>query len=181
MRIIGGAWGGRQFHPPKLAPTRPTTDIAKEALFNILQHRIDFASISFLDLFAGTGQITLEVASRGCTDLVAIDKFPKSVHFVRATLQTMGADGATVLKGDVFRYLTHCDRTFDLVFAGPPYPLPNIPDIPRLVVDDGVLAPGGMLVLEHDPSHDFSTHPCFDRVKNYGQTHFSFFHQPEIS
>jgi 16S rRNA (guanine(966)-N(2))-methyltransferase RsmD len=177
MRIIGGKFKGRRFNPPaKNWPTRPTTDFAKEGLFNILTNTFDFSELRVLDLFGGTGNHSYEFISRGCTDVTYVDKFPGCVSFVRKTAQTLGIDAELqIVRADVFRFIKQPQDPYDYIFAGPPYPLPNIPDIPDLIFAGQLLKPGGWLVLEHNPQHDFQQHPHFLQARNYGTTIFSIF------
>lgn len=177
MRIISGQFKGRRFNPPADKwPTRPTTDFAKEGLFNILQNKIDFEEVKMLDLFGGTGNHTYEFISRGCREVTYVDKFPACVSFVKTTVKTLGIESlVTVLKMDVFDFLKSNTRSYDYIFAGPPYPLPNLNDIPDKIFSSNVLAKGGLFVLEHNPNHDFSQHEHFQYQRNYGTTIFSFF------
>lgn len=179
MRIIGGQFKGRRFTPPADKwPTRPTTDYAKEGLFNILQNRLDFSKLKVLDLFGGTGSHDYEFISRGCKDVTYVDRHGPAVNFVRKTSATLGIEEQlTIIKMDVFRFLNRSPaQPYDYIFAGPPYPLTNIPEIPDIVFEKGFLADGGLFVLEHNPHHDFKDDPrCFE-VRNYGKTIFSFFH-----
>ena len=177
MRIIGGRFKGRRFNPPaKNWPTRPTTDFSKEGLFNILQNNFDFSELRVLDLFGGTGNHSYEFISRGCTDVTYVDKFPGCVAFVKKTAKELAIeDHIRILRGDVFKFIRSAPAPFDYIFAGPPYPLPNIPEIPDLILKKGLLKPGGWHVLEHNPQHDFSNHPNLLQVRNYGTTIFSFF------
>ncbi|MEL6274334.1 MAG: RsmD family RNA methyltransferase [Bacteroidota bacterium] len=178
MRIIGGRFRGRRFHPPADKwPTRPTTDYAKEGLFNILQNRLDFSSLRVLDLFGGTGSHDYEFISRGCQDVTYVDKHGPAVAFVKKTVATLGIEeNITILKMDVFRFLQRPPaQPYNYIFAGPPYPLPNIPDIPDIVFGGGFLAPDGLFVLEHNPHHDFAKDARCTEVRNYGKTIFSFF------
>lgn len=181
MRIISGKFKGRRFYPPADKwPTRPTTDIAKEGLFNILQNHYDFDSVQMLDLFGGTGNHCYEFISRGCTDATYVDKFPACVAFVKKTAETLGIKSELqIVKTDVFKYIEACTRQYDYIFAGPPYALTNIPEIPSLIFDKDLLLPGGWLVLEHNPNHNFKQHPHFSQVRNYGATIFSFFEKEE--
>jgi 16S rRNA (guanine(966)-N(2))-methyltransferase RsmD len=180
MRIIGGKFKGRRFNPPaKNWPTRPTTDFAKEGLFNILTNELDFAAISALDLFGGTGSHGYELISRGCEDVTYVDKFPGAVRFVRKILRELDVEAyMQIEQQDVFRFISSCRRKFDYIFAGPPYPLPNLDSIPDLIFDQGMLHPGGWLVLEHNPHHHFEDHPRFLQLRSYGKTQFSFFEEP---
>lgn len=177
MRIIGGKFKGRRFTPPaKKWPTRPTTDVAKEGLFNILANHFDFSGVKVLDLFGGTGNHCYEFISRGCTDATYVDKFGGAVAFVRRTAKELGVeDYLTIVKSDVFAFMARTGEEYDYIFAGPPYPLPNLDTIPDRVFEHQLLRPGGWLVLEHNPHHDFSEHPHFFQVRNYGKTLFSFF------
>lgn len=177
MRIIGGKLKGRRFEPPAANwPTRPTTDFAKEALFNILNNRIDFEAVRMLDLFGGTGSHCYEFISRGCTDATYVDKFPGCVRFVRQMAAQWGIEAyLKIYQMDVLRFITFTPEQYDYIFAGPPYALPNMEALPDKILNAGLLQPGGLLVLEHNPQHDFSKHPQLTDVRNYGQTHFSFF------
>lgn len=176
MRIIGGTHGGRRINPPTNMPhTRPTTDIAKEGLFNILQNYLDFEAISSLDLFGGTGSISYELASRGCTQQIIIEQDAKMYAFIKKNLQEFGFDHAKVFKQEVFRYLQLCSEPFDFIFAGPPYALSTIDDIPKIIMEKQLLKPNGVFVLEHTPRNNYEQYPGFFRVKNYGTTLFSFF------
>ncbi len=177
MRIIGGKFKGRRFHPPaKNWPTRPTTDYAKEGLFNILTNQFDFSELRVLDLFGGTGSHSYEFISRGCTDVTYVDKFPGCVAFVKRTAQTLAIEEhIQIVRSDVFRFIRSKPAPFDYIFAGPPYPLPNIPEIPDRIIENGLLREGAWLVLEHNPNHDFQKHPHFMQVRNYGKTIFSVF------
>ncbi|MEM8584455.1 MAG: RsmD family RNA methyltransferase [Bacteroidota bacterium] len=178
MRIIGGEFKGRRFHPPADKwPTRPTTDYAKEGLFNILQNQLDFAEIKVLDLFGGTGSHGYEFISRGCRDLTYVDRHGPAVRFVRQTAEKLGiSDYFRIFKMDVFQFIDRQPVSgFDYIFAGPPYPLVRIPEIPDLVLTSELLKPDGLFVMEHNPQHDFKPDPrCVD-VRTYGTTHFAFF------
>jgi 16S rRNA (guanine(966)-N(2))-methyltransferase RsmD len=178
MRIIGGEFGGRRFYPPADKwPTRPTTDVAKEGLFNILQNRFDFADIRFLDLFGGTGSHSIEAISRGCTDATYVDKFKGCVRFVHSlTSELEISDKIHINQYDAFRY---CRKKgigqFGYIYAGPPYPLPTLENIPDLIFTNDLLAPQGLFVLEHDQTNSFTEHPCFTEIRKYGLCHFSLF------
>jgi 16S rRNA (guanine966-N2)-methyltransferase len=181
MRIIGGKFKGRRFNPPADNwPTRPTTDFAKEGLFNILNNQLDFESVRMLDLFGGTGSHSYEFISRGCTDVTYVDKFAACVRFVRKTVETLHIEAnIRVVQMDVFRFIASTSERYDYIFAGPPYALPTIDTIPDLIFERGLLLPGGLFVMEHNPHHDFSRHPYIADVRNYGKTIFSFFRLPE--
>ena len=178
MRIIGGKFRGRRFNPPADKwPTRPTTDFAKEALFNILENTLDFSELRFLDLFGGTGNHSFECISRGCTDVTYVDKFyPCTVFVKKLAAQLQMEQYLKVVRGDALKFMKTNRRPFDYIFAGPPYPLPELGQIPdRLFANEVMLASGGLFVLEHNQHHNFDEHPNFQQVRKYGQTHFSFF------
>ncbi len=175
MRIISGKWGGRRIHPPTNMPhTRPTTDIAKEGLFNILQNRINFEGITTLDLFGGTGCISYELASRGADKLTIIEKDPNMYNFIKKNLESFGAT-AQLLKMDVFSFLQTCTTQYDFIFAGPPYALGTIDELPKIIVAAKLIAPKGFFVLEHTPRNAYENYAGFAFVRNYGTTVFSFF------
>ncbi|MBM3413778.1 MAG: methyltransferase domain-containing protein [Bacteroidetes bacterium] len=176
MRIISGRLGGRRFLPPAHMPhTRPTTDIAKEGLFNILQHRLDFSTIHTLDLFAGTGSISYELASRGTSQLTLVEKDLQQVQFIKKTLAAFAIQNASVMKQDVFQFLQQCTQTFDFIFAGPPYALTSIDELPKIIMSRNLISPGGLFVLEHTSWNDYQSFTGFERERNYGTTVFSFF------
>lgn len=181
MRIISGKFKGRRFTPPADHwPTRPTTDFAKEGLFNILNNILDFEASKVLDLFGGTGSHSYEFVSRGCENVTYVDKFPDAVRFVRKTSQTLGIEPSLrIYQMDVFRYIQHCTEQYDYIFAGPPYGLPTIDTIPDLIFEKNLLLPDGIFVMEHNPNHDFLNHPYLADVRNYGKTIFSFFKKTE--
>lgn len=176
MRIISGTLGGRRIQPPaKMPNTRPTTDIAKEGLFNILQNNFDFENIKTLDLFGGTGSISYELASRGATDLTVIEKDFAMHEFIKKTSQQLNIGNFKVIKMDVFRFLEQCNETFDFIFAGPPYALQNIDELPVLIEQKKLLNKEGWFVLEHTPRNDYNNYPMFAQQRNYGTTIFSIF------
>ncbi|MFN8275885.1 MAG: RsmD family RNA methyltransferase [Chitinophagales bacterium] len=180
MRIIGGSLKARQFHPPQNIPTRPTTDMAKEGLFNVLSNSFNFDNIKVLDLFGGTGSISYELASRGCTDITTVEIFPKCAQFIRKTAKDLRLDGIHVLQQDVFKFIETCTTQYDLIFAGPPYPLPNLATIPDLIFQHQMVEGAGWFVLEHNPDHNFEQHPHFWKSKNYGTTIFAIFRNQDI-
>ncbi|MBL7747888.1 MAG: RsmD family RNA methyltransferase [Chitinophagaceae bacterium] len=176
MRIIGGEHGGRKFNPPNNMPyTRPTTDIAKEGLFNVLQHKLDFETIRSLDLFGGTGSISYELASRGVQDLTIVEKDAAMYEFIKKTATTLQLENFKVIKMDVFKYLQTCTTKFDFIFAGPPYALTAIDDIPKLIFEKQLLNKDGWFVLEHTPRNDYKSFPFYKTERNYGTTIFSTF------
>lgn len=175
MRIISGTNKGRRINPPKNLPVRPTTDFAKEGLFNVLQNRLYFEDIRVLDLFAGTGSITLEFASRGAIMVKSIDLNYRCVDFIRKTVQSLNFDNVMVYKSDVFRFLKNNKESFDLVFADPPYDLAEIETIPDTVFAYNKIAEDGILIVEHSRNTDFSKHEKFVETRKYGNVNFSFF------
>ncbi|MEO6168329.1 MAG: RsmD family RNA methyltransferase [Chitinophagales bacterium] len=175
MRVISGTLGGRKFYPPNHLPTRPTTDFAKTGLFNILNNHFDFTEISFLDLFSGTGNLSYEFASRGAPRIVSIDQDRGAVEFIKKMKQEWKITDLDVQKNDVFKFLEHNREKFDVIFAGPPYPLESIDDIPGKVLEKNILKPNGWFILETDPKHKYAQFPELMQVRNYGQTHFHFF------
>lgn len=176
MRIISGKWGGRRISPPAQMPhTRPTTDIAKEGLFNILQNRMDFEGIESLDLFGGTGCISYELASRGAAQLTLVEKDPIMHAFIKKNAEMLGMENYKVLKMDVFAYLQSCEEDFDFIFAGPPYALGTIDELPKIIISKKMIRKGGFFVLEHTPRNNYEKFEGFSFQRNYGTTLFSFF------
>lgn len=177
MRIIGGSMSGLRFNPPvKNWPTRPTTDISKEGLYNILSNQIDFSEIKFLDLFGGTGNHCYEVISRGCLDATYVDKFPGAVKFAKEmAIKFKIEDRITIHKMNVFTFIQKTELSYDYIFAGPPYGLKGIEDIPDRILQKGLLAKEGLLVMEHNPKVNMDQHNNLVKQRNYGQTIFSFF------
>lgn len=176
MRIIGGEHGGRKFNPPTNMPhTRPTTDIAKEGLFNVLQNNLDFEELKTLDLFGGTGSISYELASRGVENLTIVEKDAVMYEFIKKTATTLRIDGLKVVKMDVFKFIDQCSDKFDFIFAGPPYALTTIDDLPKRIFEKQLLNNGGWFVLEHTPRNDYKTFPFYKTERNYGTTIFSTF------
>ena len=156
-------------------PVRPTTDMAKEALFNILQHRFNFEGLTALDLFAGTGNITLELASRGASSVVAVDIHFKCVQYVGATAKKLQLEAVKAVRADVLKFLGKCTETFDFIFIDPPYDLPQLPQLPELVLDRQLLRPGGTMVLEHPSTRRIPAHAAWVDSRKYGYSSFSFY------
>lgn len=176
MRIISGSLGGRRIQPPANMPhTRPTTDIAREGLFNILHSHIELEGIHTLDLFGGTGCISYELASRGAAELIIVEKDPQMHAFIQKTLRQLGIENARVVRMDVFQFMEHCADRFDLIFAGPPYALASIDRIPDMVFEKKLLKNKGWFILEHTPRNEYKNHPYFKAERNYGTTVFSIF------
>jgi len=176
MRIIGGSHGGRRFNPPANMPyTRPTTDIAKEGLFNILQNMIDFEDIKSLDIFGGTGSISYELASRGAADLTIIERDKNMAAYIKKTATEFGFSNIKLIQIEVFKFLKTCVDQYDFIFAGPPYALVEIDEIPNIIFEKNLVKPEGIFILEHTPRNNYEDHANFIKVKNYGTTLFSFF------
>jgi 16S rRNA (guanine966-N2)-methyltransferase len=175
MRIVSGKYRGRRLTPPANLPVRPTTDFAKEGLFNVLNNLVDFEALRVLDLFAGTGSISFEFISRGAVEVTAVDNNFRCTDFIRKTAAVFGADNLKVIKSNAFVVIKHAPGGYDLIFADPPYDLEGIDLIPGLIMEAGLLAPDGLLVLEHAARYDFSEHPHFDSARHYGSVNFSFF------
>jgi len=228
MRIITGIYKGRRFDIPRSFKARPTTDFAKENIFNVLNSYIDLEGVRALDLFAGTGSISLELLSRGCSQVVSVEADRDHARFIGECVRKLGVTNHQLIRGDVFRYLKSAQKSFNLernaaalplehsgsaalngrrplnrdavaiergsaalnaaqqhlnrgsaafsfIFADPPYALPNLPDIPDLVLQSGILAPGGVFVFEHGKQNNFSSHPCFREHRAYGSVNFTIF------
>ena len=177
MRIITGLYKGRHFDIPRTFKARPTTDFAKENIFNVLAGRIDLDGATALDLFAGTGSISLELLSRGCKQVVSVELDRDHHRFIQQCVAKLPLDGqtATVLRADVFRFVKGCHQQFDLVFADPPYALKELPAIPDLIFGQDLLMPDGLFVFEHGKDYDFSQHPHFVEHRSYGSVNFSLF------
>ena len=176
MRIISGEHGRRRINPPANMPhTRPTTDIAKEGLFNIIANNLAIEELKTLDLFGGTGSISYELASRGAKDLTIVEKDSKMYEFIKKTAIELKLEGFKVLKVDVFRFIEQCTDKYDFIFAGPPYAMGNIDDLPRLIFDKQLLNNKGWFVLEHTPRNDYKKFPFYTTERNYGTTVFSIF------
>jgi 16S rRNA (guanine966-N2)-methyltransferase len=174
MRIIGGTHKGKTIKPPKDLPVRPTTDFAKEGLFNVLNNKLDFEGLQILDLFSGTGHISLEFASRGATQIISIDNHIKCVGFLKSISNQLKMN-IHPIKSEVFDFLKKCHSTFDLIFADPPYELTNINEIHELVFKNKLLHANGLLIIEHGPKTSLDTLEGFDKHKKYGNVNFSFF------
>lgn len=177
MRIIAGSHRGRVLRPPKGLDLRPTTDLAKESLFNILNNHFDFEQLRVLDLFAGTGNISLEFASRGAASVTAVEKNPRCTAYILQTASSLGFDNMRVLRTDVFQLLKKETGPFDLIFADPPYAMNGRENLPALVLEGSLLAPQGWFVMEHDSFVGFKSHPLFVSERVYGKVHFSIFNR----
>ena len=166
--------------PPAGYAARPTTDFAKEGLFNTLVNEIDFEEMAMLDLFSGTGSISYEAASRGCRDIVSVEMNPANARFIKQTAASLGIKGMQVVHHNVFDFLNICTKKFDFVFADPPYALPQLSELPDRVFGSKLLKPEGLFVLEHGRNNDFKEHPFFLEQRTYGSVNFSFFKRREI-
>jgi 16S rRNA (guanine966-N2)-methyltransferase len=176
MRIISGKYGGRKIQPPAQMPhTRPTTDVAKEGLFNIIENNIPIKGLKTLDIFGGTGSISYELASRGAGDLTIIEKDPKMHAFIQQNIHDLDIKNCKVIRMDVFKFLETTGEKFDFIFAGPPYALKNIDDLPVIVRKKKLLNEKGWFVLEHTPANSYEQEPMFKTSRNYGTTVFSIF------
>ena len=177
MRIIGGELGGRKFNPPAKMPfTRPTTDMAKEGLFNILENNLELQELRTLDLFGGTGSISYELASRGVRDLTIVEKDPTMFSFIQKNARELGFESFfRIVRMDVFKFIEQCTDKFGFIFAGPPYALSTIDELPRLVAERGLLEDKGWFVLEHTPRNNYEGYPLYVTQRNYGTTIFSIF------
>ena len=176
MRIITGKYGGRKINPPSKMPyTRPTTDVAKEGLFNIIENNISIRWNKNIDIFGGTGSISYELASRGAGDLTIIEKDVKMHAFIQKSIVDLKIENCRVIKMDVFRFLETTTETYDLIFAGPPYALKNIDDLPVIIREKKLLKQNGWFILEHTPANNYEKFPLFKSSRNYGTTIFSIF------
>ena len=173
MRIIRGKYGRRRFDVPKNITARPTTDFAREDIFNVIENLIDIDGIEALDLFAGTGAISLELLSRGAARVTAIEKAMTQYAFIRRTAEQLGEQNLNLIKGDVFKFLAAPHEKFDFIFADPPYDLPRFGEIPQLVLQADILKPDGFFIIEHSRAYDFSTLPGFVDHRIYGSVNFS--------
>lgn len=175
MRIIGGKYRGRRINPPPGFRARPTTDFARESLFNILSNRVDYEEITVLDLFSGTGSISYEFASRGTKEVHLIEQDVKHIAGIRRIIKDIGFSNIKAVHIDVRAFLRACTTKYDIVFADPPYDLQWLKDIPDLVLNSGVLKEDGFFILEHPRGMTFNRHSLFREHRNYGGVNFSFF------
>ena len=175
MRIIGGKLRGKNILPPQGYKARPTTDFAKEGLFNVLNNEYEMEGLKVLDLFGGTGAISYEFASRGASMVYCVEMLPLHANFIKSQAAKFGMDNLTVVRHNVFDFLEICREKFDIIFADPPYAIDGLADIPDKVFAKDILHPGAYFILEHPEEYVFSTHPRFVKEKKYGNVHFSFF------
>ena len=175
MRIITGKYKGRHFDIPRSFKARPTTDFAKENIFNVLVQYVDFDGANALDLFSGTGSISLELVSRGCSQVVSVELDRDHHRFIQECLKKLTSDTCIPIRGDVFRFLKSCKQQYDLIFADPPYALKELATLPDIIFEKQLLKDDGIFVLEHGKDHDFSQHPRFKEHRQYGSVNFSIF------
>ena len=175
VRIISGSYKGRRLHPPASLPVRPTTDFAKEGLFNILNRMIDYEDVRVLDLFAGTGAISFEFYSRGVPAVTAVDIERHCVNFINETAGQFGMKGLNAVRANYLVFLRRSIERYDVIFADPPYDMPGLAGLPALACASDVLNDGGLLVLEHSDRYSFKNDPNFLETRNYGRVHFTFF------
>ncbi|MDN4754139.1 16S rRNA (guanine(966)-N(2))-methyltransferase RsmD [Porphyromonadaceae bacterium W3.11] len=181
MRIVSGKYGKRRFQTPSNFKGRPTTDMAKEGLFNILSHRIELEGLRVLDLFAGTGSIGLEFLSRGASHVDAIEKDFRHIAFIKSVVEELGDPNYKVFKKDVLHFIKEntevngIDHPYDLIFADPPYKLQELPELPSRILNSHLLASDGLLIVEHPRDVSFEQEDGFEEVRSYGSVHFSFF------
>ena len=179
MRITGGILKGRRIEPPPGFNARPTTDFAREGLLNILDNRYDLDSVSLLDLFAGTGAISYEMASRGSPDIDLVETDRHSCDFIRVSLDRLGISSARIHRLDVREWLKICHKSYDLIFADPPYSLKWLKEIPDMVLRSKAAGADTVFILEHPRTIDFNAHACFFEQRKYGNVNFSFFRKLE--
>lgn len=175
MRIISGKFKGRAINPPKNLRARPTTDFAKENLFNILTNLVEFDQCDILDLFAGTGSISYEFASRGAKSITSVEINAVHHNFIRTTAKALGADNIFVVKANVFLYLRSCTKSFDIIFSDAPYDLEGLEQVVSLVLDGDILKQDGIFIFEHSDKYNFENHPLFWQSRSYGSVQFSLF------
>lgn len=175
MRIISGKYGRRRFDVPSNISARPTTDFARENIFNVLSNIIDFDGLSAVDLFAGTGAVSFELLSRGCASVVSVEKASVQLAFIRKVSDTLRCEGHRIVRADVFRFLETANAPVSFIFADPPYDLPRFAEIPSLILKSALVTSGSIVVVEHSREHDFSSLPSFFDHRAYGSVNFSLF------
>ena len=175
MRIIGGRLKGKVINPPAGYKARPTTDFAREGLFNILDNEYELEGLQVLDLFGGTGAVSFEFASRGARRVYCVEMARENASFIKTEAARLGLDNVTMVRDNVFDFLPLCHEKFDIVFADPPYALEGLGNIPDKVLSAGILHPECYFILEHGDEHSFTEHPHFVKERHYGRVHFSFF------
>jgi 16S rRNA (guanine966-N2)-methyltransferase len=180
MRIISGTHKGRVVRPGKFFKDRPTTDIAKESLFNILNNQYSIEESNVLDLFTGSGSISYEFASRGASSVLSVDANYKYVEFIKSTARDFSFDNIIAVRSDVFRFVKGVKQQFDFIFADPPFGLNVLDQIPDLIFEHKILTDDGLFILEHPQEFNFSKHPNFKELRKYGRVNFSFFTDKKV-
>lgn len=175
MRIIRGKYGRRRFDVPKNITARPTTDFARENIFNVIENYVDLDGFDALDLFAGTGAVSFEFLSRGCRTVTAVEKAATQQRFIQKVADELGDKNLLLVRGDALRYIASAPRAYDVVWADPPYDMPGFADIPGLILGSALVKPGTLVIIEHNKSHDFSSLPGFREHRSYGSVNFSIF------
>lgn len=175
MRIIRGKFGRRRFDVPANITARPTTDFARENIFNVLENIVDFEGKDALDLFAGTGAVSFEFLSRECHSVTAVERAPTQQRFIQKVADELGTDNFTLVRGDALRFIASCPRRFDIVFADPPYDMKGFGEIPSKILSSRLVGPGSIVIVEHSRSYDFSALPGFSEHRVYGSVNFSIF------
>lgn len=175
MRIIAGSLKGRRLNPPTTLPVRPTTDMARESLFNILGNYIDYEDCTVMDLFAGTGAVSLEFISRGAKEVTSIDINTQCTDFIKESARQFNVNNIHVVRADVFDLIKRAYKKFDIIFADPPYALVNLGKLPELIFEHDLLSEEGLFILEHPREYQFEEHPHFWQHRNYGKVNFTFF------
>ena len=175
MRIIRGKFGRRRFDVPANITARPTTDFARENIFNVLENIVDFEGKDALDLFAGTGAVSFEFLSRECRSVTAVERAPTQQRFIQKVADELGTDNFTLVRGDALRFIANCPRRFDIVFADPPYDMKGFGEIPSKILSSRLVGPGSIVIVEHSRSYDFSALPGFSEHRVYGSVNVSIF------
>ena len=177
MRIIAGSLKGRRLNPPTTLPVRPTTDMARESLFNIPNNYVDYAESTVMDLVAGTGAVSFEFVSRGAKDVTSVDSNSQCIDFIKSSAAHFGVNNLRAVRSDVFDLLKRAYKQFDIIFADPPYALETLPQLPDLIFNSNVLTEDGIFILEHPREFEFEDHPHFWQHRHYGKVNFTFFAQ----
>lgn len=175
MRIIRGKYGRRRFDVPSNITARPTTDFARENIFNVLENLVDFEGARALDLFAGTGAISFEFLSRGCAEVVSVERAAVQSAFIKKVARELGDDNLRLVRGDALKFIATCSAGFDIIFADPPYDMPGFAEVPAAILSSAMVRSGTIVVVEHSKAHDFSSLPQFIDHRTYGSVNFSIF------
>lgn len=175
MRIIRGKYGRRRFDVPSNITARPTTDFARENIFNVLENMVDFEGLDALDLFAGTGAVSFEFLSRGCASVTCVEKSATQFNFIKKVKEQLRDENLVMVRGDVFRFVETAAKKYDIIFADPPYDLPNFTEVPEVVFSSKMLKDDTIVIIEHSKKYDFSHLPHFYEQRVYGSVNFSIF------